>query len=295
MSQEDPIARQAAEALWLAAALARPALAQGTDQPSAEALHRLREVAGRRWGHADDDGDSAADAPRQRSVRRELAEASALVLGDPARVDAEDSLETGLASGQELLSALEVLAGEDAGLRHLLEGEFRMLDVGTGVAGVASAVARARPGARVHGIDVDGTVLALARHVVASRGCADRVELEEGNVVDLEPEQGYGLVWLSLPMLAQDEAAGALRAVAGSLHPGGRVVIAALADPSPGETSDDILTLARDWRLSARGRCRWTAAQALAAVGAAGLRPYARLDQDGAGATLLSVGPDPQT
>ncbi|WP_151524574.1 class I SAM-dependent methyltransferase [Serinicoccus kebangsaanensis] len=279
MTQEPSLARRATEALWLAAALAESASGQ---EPEVEARHRLRALAASRWGGSAPDG---VTAQVRRALRRELGQVASTT-GGQGRAEPEDLLETGLASGAELVQVLEELGGQDPGLRELVDTDFRMLDVGTGVAGVASSVAARWPRAAVLGIDVDPAVLDLARHVVRSREVAERVRLEHADVVDLPAGPTHDLVWLSLPMVAQDEALPALRAVSRSLRAGGRVVLASVSDGSDG---DDVLQLAREWRLSVDGRCRWASRQALTAASDLGLEPRGRIDQQDAHVTLVSL------
>ncbi|ANS78496.1 hypothetical protein SGUI_1100 [Serinicoccus hydrothermalis] len=279
MSHDVPLARRAAEALWLSAALAETGAAS---RPPGEAQERLRTLAAARWGGADQ-----AEVPVEirRALRRALGEVTTTIGGE-VTPRPEDQLETGLESGAEVMRILADLSHEDTGLGELLDHDFRLLDVGTGVGGVASSVALKWPGSTVRGIDVDPAVLELARHVVRSRGCTERVRLDHADVVDLDAQDVYDLVWLSLPMIGQDEAPPALRAVARCLGHDGRVVLATVSDEAD---VDDVLQLARAWRLSVQGRCRWTAQQALDAAAALGLEPRARLDQHDAHVTLVSL------
>jgi len=88
------------------------------------------------------------------------------------------------------------------------EGEYRILDVGTGSGAVALALAHERKKASVLATDVSEPALAVARGNAERLGLADRVAFAVGSL--LEPARGrrFDLVVSNPPYLAQNESAG---------------------------------------------------------------------------------------
>jgi predicted RNA methylase len=101
----------------------------------------------------------------------------------------------------------------------------RMLDVGTGVAALATAVAEAFPHLRVVGLDVLERPLALARRTVAASPAGDRVELRLQDVGDLADDEGFDLVWLPAPFLPPAALERGLDRLATAVRPGGWVLL----------------------------------------------------------------------
>lgn len=104
-------------------------------------------------------------------------------------------------------------------VKHVAGAEpRRVLDVATGTAGVAIAIAR-RTNARVTGVDVSEEMLALGRGRVASAGLQSRVELEFGRAEAVPFADGsfdaisftYVLRYVIDPAATIAEAARALR------------------------------------------------------------------------------------
>lgn len=130
------------------------------------------------------------------------------------------SAATGRALGDRIVPRL-------AGLeRRLGEPGSRILDVGTGVAALALALARRFPQAHVVGIDVleralrlAGTELAAAEPAVAAR-----VSLHRLDVAGLPQDAVYALAWLPAPFLSEEALEAALPRLASALTPGGWLV-----------------------------------------------------------------------
>ena len=102
----------------------------------------------------------------------------------------------------------------------------RMLDVGTGVAALAVAYARALPAVTVVGIDVMARVLALAARTVAEADdVAGRVELREQDVSALTEEGVYALAWLPAPLVPEPALREGATRVVRALVPGGWVMM----------------------------------------------------------------------
>lgn len=272
------VARAAVEAVWLAAAVADPA----SSGPASE----LSGLASRRWA-----GQTASGAARgpglsaahRRTIRRHLRAAAAAVDGTTARPDPEETLQAALASGSEFVRILHELAAADDGLAALLGQGLEMLDVGTGAAGLASQVALDFPNARVHAIDVDAQILDLADHVIRQRGVSDRVVMTRQDVLDLDAAGRFDLIWIPLGELHETAAMPGLRAVADALRGGGRVIAPYVHPADP----EDVLGLARTWRLAVDERCRWGRAEVLSAAARVGLEPTAESSSASTGVMCL--------
>ncbi|GGJ58207.1 class I SAM-dependent methyltransferase [Streptomyces brasiliensis] len=114
------------------------------------------------------------------------------------------------------------------GLGERLDGQgSRILDIGTGIAALALALAEAFPRAEVVGIDVMERVLELARKELADAGteAAGRVTLRHADVVDVAEHAAYDMVWLPAPFLAEDALTRALPRLIEALKPGAWIVV----------------------------------------------------------------------
>ncbi|RMI46674.1 SAM-dependent methyltransferase [Streptomyces triticirhizae] len=110
-----------------------------------------------------------------------------------------------------------------------LGGRRRLLDAGTGAGGGLVALARAAdPEARVVGVDQNADALELAAAYAEKEGVAERVRLEQADLLDVLGEAarsgaGYDAIWASdviWPGNFSDPEA-AVAALAGALNPGG--------------------------------------------------------------------------
>jgi precorrin-6B methylase 2 len=99
-----------------------------------------------------------------------------------------------------------------------------VLDVGTGVAEMACALAEALPSVQIVGIDVLDRALRLANQTIAAHGLVDRVRLRLQSVADITEFGTYDLVWLPLIFIPPDVVRDALPALHASLRPGGWLV-----------------------------------------------------------------------
>ena len=119
------------------------------------------------------------------------------------------------------------------GLAARLEGsDATFLDVGTGVARLAIAMARKWPSLRVVGLDVWGPSLALARRNVAEAGLEARIALREQPGEDLPDEGAFDLAWLPAPFVPPHALGRVVERVHRALRPGGWLLFAAA---KPGE------------------------------------------------------------
>lgn len=114
------------------------------------------------------------------------------------------------------------------GLADRLDGQgSRILDIGTGIAALALALAEAFPRAEVVGIDVMERVLELARKELADAGteAAGRVTLRHADVVDVAEQAAYDMVWLPAPFLTEAALTQALPRLIEALKPGAWIVV----------------------------------------------------------------------
>jgi precorrin-6B methylase 2 len=137
--------------------------------------------------------------------------------------------ETLLAQGRASAAAGGLLATTVAsqlpGLSdRLAQPGAMVLDVGTGVAELACALAEALPSVQVVGIDVLERALSLADRTITEHGLVDRVRLRLQSVADVTEPGTYELVWLPLIFIPPDVVREALPALHASLRPGGWLV-----------------------------------------------------------------------
>ncbi|HXV57502.1 MAG TPA: class I SAM-dependent methyltransferase [Gaiellaceae bacterium] len=184
---------------------------------------------------------------RERSIvvsfaRSYLAQALDLV-DDPARGGAWSYSDPTLLRAQGSASAAVARLITEAGLGS---PGARILDVGTGVGGLAIAFCTTFPDATVVGIDPWEPALAIARESVASAGLEARVTLLPASIEDFEDPDGFDLVWLPSFFIPEAVLDGAIERVFALTRPGGTVVVGA---PYAGEADpvasavDDLVTV----------------------------------------------------
>ena len=101
----------------------------------------------------------------------------------------------------------------------------RMLDVGTGVGGLAISFAEAFPHLHVLGIDILDRALALARQAVAASDAAARVTVRKMDVADFADDTGFDIAWLPAPFIPQPALSAGLPRVTAALRPGGWLMV----------------------------------------------------------------------
>lgn len=79
---------------------------------------------------------------------------------------------------------------------------------------------------RVVGLDVLRPALGIARKEVAAAGVADRIELREQSVSELDDRAAFDLAWLPQSFIAPAVFARALPRILHALRPGGWLVLA---------------------------------------------------------------------
>lgn len=121
--------------------------------------------------------------------------------------------------GKEWLPAIadvhERLSGEPAA---------RVLDVGCGEGWSTIAIAKAYPGVRVQGIDLDGPSIEAAREHAAASGVADRVEFSHADAATLDGE-GFDAAIIIEAVHDMANPVSVLRAIRGALRPGAPLVV----------------------------------------------------------------------
>ena len=157
-------------------------------------------------------------------ARSYLAQAMDLV-EDPARAGAWSHADPVLLQAQGSASAVVARLIADS---ELGTADARILDVGTGVGGLAVAFATRFPESTVVGVDPWEPALALARERVAAAGLDGRVTLLATTVQELDDPDGFDLVWLPsffIPEPVLDEAIARISAV---MRPGATLVVGVL-------------------------------------------------------------------
>lgn len=144
-----------------------------------------------------------------------------------------------------MAGVLNNLASTRPDLAAVLKGERRLLDIGTGVAWIAIASAKAWPGMQVVGIDIWEPALTLAESNIAAAGMQHRITLRRQSVTEIEDEKAFDLIWMPGMFLPQDVVDAALPRVVKALRPGGMLVFGmyAAAPGQHGEAATKLLTV----------------------------------------------------
>jgi len=106
-----------------------------------------------------------------------------------------------------------------------------LLDVGTGVGWLAVGATQVWPDCTVVGIDTWEPSLERARNNVVAAGAADRIELRNQSVVDLEDVDRFDLTWVPSFFLPADVLSAAAERILAATRAGGQVVIARYEPP----------------------------------------------------------------
>lgn len=165
------------------------------------------------------------------------------LIDDPTRASAWSHTDPVLLQAQGSASAVVAKLISDLGLTS---PGARILDVGTGVAGIATAFCRLVPEATVVGIDPWPPALELARRNVADAGLESRISLVETTIQDFADEDGFDLAWLPSFFIPESALDDAVRRIHELLRQEGRVVVpVTLADESDGlaAATDDLMAV----------------------------------------------------
>ena len=164
---------------------------------------------------------------------------------DPVRKGAWTHTDPMLLQAQGSASAVVARLFVEAGLGG---GTVRILDVGTGVAGLAIAFCTTFPESTVVGIDPWKPSLAIARENVVAAGLDSRITLIATTIEEFEDPDGFDLVWLPaffVPETVLDRAIGRTFELT---RPGGQIVVGV-----PYGTENDPLGAAVDDLFTVRG------------------------------------------
>jgi precorrin-6B methylase 2 len=165
------------------------------------------------------------------------------LIDDPARPSSWSHSDPVLLRAQGSASGVVATLLSDLGLT---EPGMRFLDVGTGVAGLATAFCRVVPDSTVVGIDPWTPALELARENVAAAGLEDRVTLVESTIQGFEDSEGFDLAWLPSFFIPESVLEDAARRLHELLRPGGRAVVGVtFSDASDrlAAVTDDLMTV----------------------------------------------------
>ncbi|WP_382304031.1 class I SAM-dependent methyltransferase [Herbiconiux sp. UC225_62] len=235
-------------------------------------------VLGALWGGRKLRGDNLVSALSQ------AAAAAAGTIGSWADLSDEAMIAQGRSS--ELMAQV-ILARVAPAYGFLDENTpSRVLDVGTGIGAIATALATARPSAEVTGIDIAERPLEIARGLLRELdpGIAERIHLRRQDVTDLADAEPYDVVWMPMPFLPDTVAERALNRVTEALRPDGMLVLGTNSD-----VHDERVKVTNDWLASLTGGGTLTTSaieQDLARRGYTGIR---RFDTVPGGPVLLAA------
>ena len=103
--------------------------------------------------------------------------------------------------------------------------DARVLDVGTGVAGLAIAFCSTYPEATVVGVDPWEPALEIARRNVAEAGLGSRITLVASPIQDFQDTEGFDLAWLPAFFIPEAVLDDAIARIHELLRPGGTLVV----------------------------------------------------------------------
>ncbi len=105
----------------------------------------------------------------------------------------------------------------------------QVADVGCGGGWAGIALARAFPGVRVDGYDIDGPTIELARANVEREGLSDRVQMLQGDLAESAPDAAYDLVMAYECIHDMPHPVPVLTAMRRMVRRDGRVLVADMA------------------------------------------------------------------
>lgn len=141
-----------------------------------------------------------------------------------------------------IVHQIDTLSKQRPALRERLTSPGTFLDIGTGVGWLAIEAARIWPALKVVGIDIWEPSLQLARSNIDASGVQDRVGLRTQNVVDLDDEESFAVVWYPAPFLPFEIAAVAMENAHRALVPGGWLVFG-IFPPQPDPLGEALTAL----------------------------------------------------
>jgi SAM-dependent methyltransferase len=134
------------------------------------------------------------------------------------------------------------------GLESRLDGSNgAFLDVGTGVARLAIAMARKWPSLTVVGLDVWEPSITVGQKNVAAAGLQGRIQLREQSAEEITDERAFDLAWIPAPFVPHHALGHLVERVHRALKPGGWLLF---ATAKPG---DDLRGAALRFRVALYG------------------------------------------
>jgi arminomycin 4-O-methyltransferase/SAM-dependent hydroxylase len=173
-----------------------------------------------------------------------------------ATPELRESFDSLLACDQDVAYDAPTAAYDWTAVKHVL-------DVGGGLGGFVTAIARAAPDVRATLLERPGTADA-ARRCIAAEGMSDRIEVVEGDFFAPLPRTA-DVVILSFVLLnwSDEDARRILARCRGVLAPGGRILVYERDDPPEASTNEDFTELDLRMLVFLGGRLRtrdeWTA------------------------------------
>ena len=144
------------------------------------------------------------------------------LVDDPARAPGWSYTDPALLQAQGSASAVVAHLISKAGVGS---PDARILDVGTGVAGLAIALCSTFPESTVVGLDPWEPSLAIARTNVAEAGLESRITLLDAAIQDFDDRDGFDLVWLPSFFIPESVLDRAIEQIHAVLRPGGTLVV----------------------------------------------------------------------
>jgi predicted O-methyltransferase YrrM len=160
------------------------------------------------------------------------------LIEDPLRPGGWFYTDPQIIQGQGASSAVvaQMLAGAGIG-----NPDARILDIGTGVGGLAIAFCRAFPNSTVVGIDPWELSLEHARQNVAAAGFGSRITFRQTRIEAFEDDDGFDLVWMPVIFLSRAILEAAVRRAVEAMRPGAEIVLGRYTgsdDPLAGALGD---------------------------------------------------------
>ncbi len=116
-------------------------------------------------------------------------------------------------------------------LAHAVSGPAAFLDIGTGTGWLAIAAAEQWPHMSLTGLDIWRPALELAQQNVVAAGLAERIQLKEQSIAELDEVDVYSLAWLPGPFIPLDIVPAAVGRIWSALRPGGVLVFGSYGSP----------------------------------------------------------------
>jgi demethylmenaquinone methyltransferase/2-methoxy-6-polyprenyl-1,4-benzoquinol methylase len=162
------------------------------------------------------------------------------VSGENAVADGSGEMFDRIARRYDRMNRLLSMGMDRSWRRKLIDalgevGEGEVLDVATGTADIALAIARRYTRARVVGLDPSAGMLEVGRKKVSEAGLQERVALVEGDAQAMSfDDDRFAASCIAFGIRNVPDRLQGLREMARVTKPGGRVVVLELGEPSGG-------------------------------------------------------------